>query len=61
MRKHGHLTLDRGEKRIARAREGDEERVALGVDLVAAVGHERSTQQTSMIGQNCAHSAREAA
>ena len=38
MREQSQLTLDGGQERIARAREGDEERVALGVHLVAAVG-----------------------
>ena len=43
------LCLDRREQRVARAREGDEERVALGVDLVSAVRVERRTQQSAVI------------
>ena len=49
----GLLTLDRGEKRIACARKSNEEGVALGVDLVAPIGHECSTEEASMIGENC--------
>ena len=48
----GLLTLDRGEKRIACARKSDEEGVALSVDLVAPMGHERSTKEAPMIGEN---------
>jgi hypothetical protein len=52
VRKEGELSLDGGEKRVARAREGNEERVALGVHLIATVGDERSAQQTLVVGQN---------
>ncbi len=44
MREH-YLPFDRSEHRAARAREGNEEGVALRVDLVAAAGGERRSQE----------------
>ena len=46
------LTLDRSEEGVARARERDEERVALRVDLVSAVSVERLAEQALMVGQH---------
>jgi hypothetical protein len=52
MRAKGELALHRGEERISRARERNEERVALGIDLVAVVSGERRTQQIPMVGEH---------
>ena len=52
MRGECELALDRREQRVARARESDEERVALGVDLVPAVSLTRCPQQTLMIREH---------
>ena len=52
MRQESALTVDRCEERIASARESDEEGVALGVDLVAAVCVEGCAQQALVIGQD---------
>jgi hypothetical protein len=46
------LTLDRGEDGLLGAREGVEEGVSLGVDLVAAVPCEGLTQKTLMVRQD---------
>ena len=46
------LTLDCGEQRLTRARERDEERIALRVDLVAAVGVERLPEQALMVAEH---------
>ena len=48
------LALDGREKRISRARERDEERVSLRIDLVAAVGGESGSKQALVIGQHVA-------
>ena len=45
------LRVDRCGDRILRRLEGDEERVALVVDLAAAVRRERRTQDPVMLGQ----------
>ena len=46
------LRAHRGGDRVARPHEGDEERVALGVDLVTVVLVERRPQQALMLGQH---------
>ena len=46
------LRAHRGGDRVARPREGDEERVALGVDLATVVLVERRAQQALMLGQH---------
>ncbi len=48
------LRRDGGRDRILRARERDEERVALRVDLTAAVGVERSSQDPLVLGKGVA-------
>ena len=48
----GELTLDCGQQRLTRARERDEERIALRVDLVAAVGVERLPEQALMVAED---------
>ncbi len=48
----GELALDGGEQCVPRARERDEERVALRVDLVAVVGCEGLPQQALVIGEH---------
>ena len=48
------LPFDRGEERVARARERDEERVPLGVYLVTPVSVERLAEQALMVGQYAA-------
>ena len=50
-RGQGSLALGRGRGRIGGAREGDEERVALGVHLDAVVGAERLAQEPPVLGQ----------
>jgi hypothetical protein len=47
----GRLTVDGGRGCVGRTREGDEERVALRVDLDPAVLHKRSSQCTAMLAQ----------
>ncbi len=54
MRRKRELALDRSEHGVASARERDEERVPLGVDLVPAVSVEGGTQQSLVVGQDCA-------
>ena len=46
------LSFDGSKHRLARAREGDEEGIALRVDLVAAVSRERCAQQPLMLGEH---------
>jgi hypothetical protein len=48
------LRGDRGCDRVARPREGDEERVTLGVDLATVVLLERRAQHALMLGQHLA-------
>jgi hypothetical protein len=45
------LARDRRSNRVARPREGHEERVTLGVDLATMVLVERRTQRTLMLGK----------
>jgi hypothetical protein len=45
------LTFTRRRKSVTRAREGDEERVALGVDLDAAVSLERGAERAPVLAQ----------
>ena len=52
MREQRDLALDGGEQGVACAREGDEERVSLRVDLVAAVSSEGRPQQTLMLAEH---------
>ncbi len=52
MRQQGELALDRGEKRLSGTCKRNEERVALRVDLVTAVGGEGRAQKALMIGQH---------
>ncbi len=40
-----------GRQRAGRGREGDEERIALRVDLDALIGRERRTQDAAMLGE----------
>ena len=46
------LSLYRPGDGTGRARECEEERVALGVDLGAAMGGERLTDETAMVGED---------
>ena len=48
------LPVDRGGDRALRARERHEERIASGVDLMAAVRVERGAQQSPVVGQDLA-------
>ena len=48
------LRLDRGRDRVARAREGEEERVALRVDLDAAAVAERLAHEPPVVGEHVA-------
>ena len=48
------LRVDRRGDRVLRARERDEERVALRVDLAAAVRVERRAQQPPVVGEHLA-------
>ena len=48
------LRLDRGRDRVARAREGEEERVALRVDLDAAAVSERLAHEPPVVGEHVA-------
>ena len=52
MRRERDLSLDRRQKRVACAGEGDEEGVALGIDLVAAVRFEGRPQQALMLREH---------
>lgn len=52
MGSQGALSLDDAIERIQGAREGDEEGVALRVDLVAVVGKNRRPQQVALVGQD---------
>ena len=52
MRHEGPLRAHRGGDRVARPREGDEEPVALGVDLTPAVLVEHRAQQPLMLGEH---------
>ena len=54
MRKERELTLDCGEECVACAREGDEERVALCIDLVTTVRLEGCPQQPLVVPQHLA-------
>ena len=46
------LGLTRGRDRVARAREHDEERISLRVDLDSAVSRERRAQHATMLGKH---------
>jgi hypothetical protein len=52
MRRERELALDCRENRVVCARERDEERVPLRVDLVPAVGFERRAQKPLMVGEH---------
>ena len=53
VREERELALDGREHSLARARERNEERVALRIHLVAVVSVERISQQLPVVRQNC--------